>query len=326
MILGRFLTPSLQEVSRGVLGMFYFLSRPADEIFRTGIEDLVAESKTIVAGPISKLEIKVLKQSEGPHSIPLEWEVIGEVKEIQILKGGPMAGPISFLRKERSIFLQPDPSTSYWETSYGNLAPDGYVILFFGDGAPKPIIKVLPSGIDEWNLISVVQDILRILTQDNPELQLQVWSQYLIQGQNDVVRKAALRALVHGNMQWSLLGPVMEHLLKSPQYSPDLRSYCFAIIVFGFTLGKWKINREAVLYLLCRVFQTEQDPSLTISFLDSIGALLDYADDEDYIQERRPIRERMLDCLRQRPTLGMGPVEPELAQEYQEAYTSYMNR
>src|SRR5437868_8956388 len=76
----------------------------ADAVYKSGLETLVSQSPTIVAGFVSNYSKRVLKESEpGPNAIPLKWVVTGTIDHPRVLKGSLTPISIAFTRTEQSM-------------------------------------------------------------------------------------------------------------------------------------------------------------------------------------------------------------------------------
>lgn len=279
-------------------------SHRADDIYRTGPENLIAQSSTILAGPVSQYTQTVESRSEGgADSIPLKWVVSGILEKPQVLKGLAPAQPLPFSRSEQSIIVPRDRSEAIWERTYGELSPDREVVIFLGDTSPESILKVLPSGAGEQNLIRLVKDIVQIQAiADQPE-QLKRWLSYLRNSTSDMGRTSALRSFIGQKGQWVQLAPILEPLLMNSQLSSEFHAFAFGIVAFNVTQEKWGNARDDVLRFLCRRFSEEHDPRLAIQYVYSLGLIFNYCDDENFRRQRRAMRQILERCLDERRSL-----------------------
>jgi hypothetical protein len=306
------------------------VSHRADEIYRTGPETLIAQSSTIVSGPVSKHSRNVESRSQGgADSIPLKWVVSGVLEKPHVLKGQAPSGGIRFSRSEQSIVLPKDPSTADWEAVYGELASDGQVVIFLGGTSPVSILKVLPSGADEQNLIGLVEDVVKVQAVADPSQQVKRWLSYLKGAPSAEGQKAALRSFIAEGGEWTELDPVLDQCLNNSRLSRDFRAFGFGIIAFNVAQERWGASRDAVLDFLCRIFATERDPKLAMQYFYSLGLIFNYCDDEDFRTQRRTVRRRVEGCLERRPSLkisGGPPVERYLEEQYQKLRSKYLQR
>lgn len=310
----------------GIMNQNNVGSHRADEIYRSGPENLVAQSSTILAGPISQFAKEVQSRSQGgDDSIPLKWVISGILEKPQILKGEAPAQAIRFSRSEQSLILPRDRSQAAWEQAYGELAPDGQVVIFLGDKSPESILKVLPSGAGEQNLIRLVKDIVQIqAVADQPE-RLKRWLSYVDNSPSDIGRKAALRSFIAEGGQWAQLAPILERLLTNSQLSRDFQAFAFGIVAFNVIQEKWGDARDEVLQFLCRRFSEEREPRLAIQYVYSLGLIFNYCDDENFRRQRRVVRQTLERCLEERRSLVAGDSpDRSLEEQYQALRAKYL--
>ncbi|MGC2236671.1 MAG: hypothetical protein WA584_10950 [Pyrinomonadaceae bacterium] len=296
-------------------------SNRADQIFRTGPETLVAETQTIVSGTIVNYSKQILSQSQpDENGFPLKWTVKGEIGQLQILKGAFMSGSLKFTRAEQSVMLSKDEASLYWEDIYGELQPEGQAVLFIDGKNQKLILKIIPSGKDEQDFITLVKDIVRIQALKQPDERIKQWLQYLDTASSDEGRKAALRSLVNAPVEWGKLAPELERLLSNSKNSSNIRVFGFGIAAFGVIEEKWSDNRPAVDFL-CRIFLAENDARMTMQYMQHLKLILRYSDDESFRKVRQPIRRQILDCLRRREATGR--LEPQLEEQFKQVWATY---
>ena len=229
-------------------------------------------------------------------------------------------------RTEQSPIVPRNPSTADWEEVYGDLVADGQAVLFAGPSTGS-ILKVLPSGEDEQNLISLVRDVVRIQAIGDKSQRLDQWLVNVQESSSDEGRKAALRSFVEEGGQWVPLEPVLRRALTDQRLSHPLRAFGFGIAAFGVTQEKWSGARDDVLRFLCERFTSERDPRLAMQYTLSLGGLFSYADDENHRSERVAIRQSLERCVAQRPTLTAGPdatADPGLEQQYRAFRARYL--
>lgn len=293
-----------------------------EQVFKLGPEDLVATSPVIVAGPVSGYSRQVQKHSQpGPDGFPLEWVATGQIQELHALKGEAPLGPLSFSRAERSVFLPLDPATPVWEREYGEFSPQGQAVLFLGAGDPHPIIKVLPSGSGEQDLVGLVRDIVRIQLIQDPAQQRHGWLSYLTSVRSDEGRRAALRSLVGGGVGWSQMAPALKTLFEEPGVSQNSRGFAFGFVAFHVVGGTWGEQAEAAVDLLCQVFSGERDADVALEYLQSFKLMLDYTIEEPLQMSREPLRKHILQCLEKWASTGLR--NAELEEEYEEIRANY---
>ncbi len=303
-------------------------SHRADEIYRRGSETLIAQSTTILAGPISNYSQNVQLRSEGgADSIPLRWVVSGVIDKPQTLKGQAPSGAVRFSRAEQSIVLPKDPSTADWESVYGELTLDGQVVIFFGDTSPESILKVLPSGAGEENLIGLVKEIVQAQAIADQSERVKRWLLSIKSCVSDECRKAALRSFIADRGEWPQLVPILEQALSNSQLSREFRAFGFNIVVYNVIQEKWGDSRDAVLAFLCRVFSNELDPRLAIQYVYSLGLIFKFCDDEDFRSQRRSMRQRLESCFEQRRSLAANDNSAgnrNLEEQYQTLRAKYL--
>jgi len=294
----------------------------ADEIYRAGAETLIAQSSTILAGPVSNYSKHILTQSQpGTDGIPLKWAVSGQLEKPQILKGQAIFEPIRFSRSEQSIFLPKDPSVADWETTYGELAPNDQAVLFLGNTSSESILKVLPSGDGERDLVGLVKDIISLQANDNAVERVRDWLSYLERARHDEGRRAALRELIHAPVKWTELEPVLQRLIVKSQVGPNLRAFGFGIVAFAVTEQKWGPSQLQAVNFLCRLFSDEQDTKLVLQYILTIKQVLRYSYDDVLRSMTKPEGQQLLDCLKRRES--MRALDPPIQQQYQQIRASY---
>ncbi len=301
------------------------LNGRADQIYRVGPEDLVAATRTIVAGPVSGYAKDVLKYSQpGPDGFPLEWIASGRIDQPKLVKGDAVSGPIPFSRTERSFFLPVDPEALVWERDFGDLSPTGQVVLFLSDGDPQQAPKALPSGRGEQDLIELVKGIVEIQAIRDPVQQRQAWLGSLTGAHSDEVRRVALRSLVHVGTSWSQMAPPLKVLLSEPGFSNNIKAFAFGFVAFYVTEGKWLKENSAATDLLCQAFSSQRQSSLEIQYLQSFKLILRYTAEEPLIESRQPLRRSIMKSLELRASLGVE--DPTLGEEYKRIRVQYGNR
>src|SRR5258708_22170191 len=108
---------------------FMLANSRADQIYTTGPETLVAQSSTIVAGPVASYSKRVLEMSQpGPDGFPLRWAVSGRVESPRALKGSP-EGPVPFTSMEQSAVISESDSPDEGERQYGERHADDEGVL-----------------------------------------------------------------------------------------------------------------------------------------------------------------------------------------------------
>jgi len=294
----------------------------ADQIFRIGPETLVTSSSTIIAGHVSHYHKDVLKVSQpGPDGFPLEWKITAELADPVTLKGSPVSKPISFSRIEHS-FMSPVPTQNLrWEQDYGELVPDGAVVLFFSGADSQTIHKVLPGGTGEQDLAALVKDIVSIQRLTDPKERIQRWLAYLASGSVSEGYRVALRSLAHTGAPWQDFEPALRNILMQASLSPDVRAFTFGFVAFNITQNRWEAHSSAALDLLCTSFSGQADHGLALRNLGSLSLVLHYTSEQPVQASRRALREQAIKCLRSWASLGFA--DHDLAEEYKRIRQQY---
>jgi hypothetical protein len=306
----------------GIMALTSVASHRADEIFKTGPETLIAQASTILAGPISNYSkhVVLLSQPES-EGVALKWVISGQLENPRVLKGQAPPGAIKFSRSEQSMFLPKDPSTADWEAVYGELALNDQVVLFLADTSSESILKVLPSGDGERDLVTLINDIVSLQIIDNLEQRKRQWLFYLGHARHDEGRRAALRTLIHTPVEWTALEPILEQLMVNPQVGHNMRTFVFGIVTFAVTEEQWGASHPQAVNFLCRLFLAEQDTNFTLQYILSIKKVLRYSYDETAHSMRKPVGQQLLDCLKRRETLGS--LDPPIQEQYRQIRASY---
>jgi hypothetical protein len=294
----------------------------ADQIFRIGPETLVASSSTIIAGRVSHYHKDVLKVSQpGSDGFPLEWKITAELADPVTLKGSSVPQPIAFSKLEHS-FMSPVPTQNpRWEQDYGELVPDGAVVLFFSGADSQTIRKVLPGGTGEQDLGAMVKDIVSIQRLTDPKERIRRWLAYLSSASMSEGYRVALRSLAHAGAPWQEIEPALRNILKQAGPSPDVRAFSFGFVAFNITQNTWKAHSSAALDLLCTSFSGQADPRLALRNLSSLSLVLHYTSEQPAQASRRALREQAVKCLRGWASLGFA--DKDLAEEYKRMRQQY---
>jgi hypothetical protein len=290
----------------------------ADAVYRSGLEKLVSQSSTILAGRVSQYSKQVLSESEpGPNAIPLKWVVTGRIDHPKVLKGVNIPQPVAFSRAEQSVIIPRDPSIPEWELQYSELAPDKNAVLFFQGDPAAPTVKVLPSGADTPDLISLVADVVRIQALGKGAQQ-EAWLAYLRNAERVDGVEVASRSLLASEIPWNKLAPSVSQLMRNPSAPAPARAFVFGAVTFWLTQGNWRGDTRLVVDFLCQAFAAERNDDLALEFVLHLKQILRYADMEKFRKERQPIREQVLHCLRGTTAQG-----PGVDQQYRDIFSRY---
>jgi hypothetical protein len=307
------------------------VSGRADAIFQTGLDDLVSQSAAILVGPISRYEKIIRSQTPVAGSteiIPLKWEVRGELNQFEILKGEASSKPIPVARTEQSIMLMPDPSTPFWEADLGAIAANGRIVLFFDTEQAINPFKVLPGGEGDMAIVDVIRSIINIQGIEELDQQLQAWSRYLFSASNELGRQIAVRNLVNSEMKWEQLKDILLSVFDESKTSSQLRLYTFGNIIFDIKEAHRAGMVDQQVEFLGQIFQRASDQQNVVLYLEQFGALLDYTYDEDFLEQRRPLRDRIIIFLKERPSVvlpGQKPLDRELERDYLEIRHEFLS-
>lgn len=296
-----------------------FASGRAEEIFIKGPETLVARSTTIVAGPVSNFSKQVLSTSEppGPDAMPLKWVIAGHLDNPTVLKGSA-PGSVSFSFQEQSLLLPPARDREPWEDDYGEFQSGDRVVLFGGAG--KFPTTVLPSGSGDRDLISLVRDIVAIQEGKKGEPN-EAWLSYLNDAPLEEGRKAALRTLVQEHIEWNRLAPRLDGLFLNRSFSDAMRSFSFAILVYGLTRDDWKADQASIADFLARQFESEGKPKLLLQYILSLKLVLKYSTGKDDKISGELVTKRITACLKKKEQSVSGI--PEMVEQYRQIRSTY---
>lgn len=316
---------ALAALGGNIMASAIALDGRADRIYREGPEDLVAVTRMIVAGPVSGYSKEVRKYSQpGPDGFPFEWVASGRIDQPKSIKGDAVSGPLPFSRSESSFFLPVDPEVPVWERDFGEISPNGQVVVFLSGGDPPRASKALPSGSQEQDLIDLVQVIVEIQAIGDPMQQRQTWLRSLTTARSDEARRVALRSAVRGGADWNQMAPSLKKLFSDPTLTSNIKGFAFGLVTFYATEGKWGREIDAAIDLLCQTFASQRESKLEIEYLQSLKLMLRYTAEEPRDESRRPVRKRIMDTVEQRASLGLG--DPTLKEEYKRIRAQYGNR
>lgn len=283
----------------------------ADEIFTTGPETLIAKSAIVIAGAVSNYRKRVTEYSADSSAIPLRWITSGEIAYPTVLKGRPLESPVRFTRLEQVVFIPRAEPLSAWARAYGEFQPKDHAVIFLEGSRTPQILMVLPSGEGERDMISLAKDIVKIQVSETSAAQTAVlWRKCLSSAWSDEGRRAALRSLVAIPMDWNEFQPALDELMASPKTGNNLRSFVFGIVSYGVIHEKWA-DAGKPLDFLGRRLSAERNADLAVGYLQHVKLLLRFANDEDFRDVRKPLREQLLSCVKQQSSRP----EPDVAEE-----------
>lgn len=263
----------------------------ADEIFTSGPENLVAQSKVIVTGPVVNFSKRVL-QSDRASGTPLHWEISGEVRQSQVLKGDPPPLPIRFTRAEQALFLD-QPETSYWEGDYLEWQTADHALIFFTGAGTSKEMRVYPSGSGERDLASLVRRVAAIQSIGDAAKRFEAWRTALKSSSAAVEKQAVLRSLMSFRKPWNEILPVLRQEMASS--ATETRGFVFGLVAYGIRHDYWP-DANAPTEFICEHLERETNQNLTVRYLDTFGLLLNFAGQGD----RKALRERLDVCLREK--------------------------
>jgi hypothetical protein len=283
-----------------------------DEIFHSGLENVVAQARIIVTGPVSNFSKHVSHETSGT---PLVWEIRGELRQPQVLKGEPPPPPIRFTRGEQAIFMA-QPDRSPWETDYLQWQEGDRAVLFFTGADPSKGMLVYPSGSGERDLAGQVGRIVGIQSIADPEKRFEAWRSALKSAQLAAEHQVILRSLMSFRKPWNVMLPIFR--LEMASEDAQTRSFVFGLVGFGIRQQQWS-NAVEPADFLCERLARETDENLTVRYLGVVGLLLNFASEQDHREERRPVRERLDVCLQQVCLVG----SKEIAQACKDLRASF---
>lgn len=292
----------------------------ASEIYRSGLETLVAASRTVVAGEIGHYEKTVTSSSAGAESIPLTWIVSAQLEQPQTLKGAPPPAPVGFTRAEQSPLLPPVAGASSQPEGQEGLSPDGMVALFYQGSAERPAI-VLPGGENPVARFDLLKEIVAIQAISNPSEQTAAWLAYLGRCRTGEARQVALRSLLHLNIAWPALAPAAERLMADPSTDQATRSFLFGIVTYALVHDRFAAPHADVARFLCHAFLAARDDRLSLQYLLQLKLLLRYTEQEEARQSRLPLRQQVIAALKQRA--AQGNLSSQLEEQYRQIRSAY---
>jgi hypothetical protein len=134
--------------------------------------------------------------------------------------------------------------------------------------------------------------------------------------------RVALRSLIATPaVDWALIQPALLRVLANPRLSSAIRAFSFGIIAFAVMQEKWGAQQRNAVEFLCRQFEAERDSRLALQQILALKLVLRYASEEASAAARQPLRQSILECLKQR--VAMVPLPPELHQQLQQTRAAY---
>jgi hypothetical protein len=290
----------------------------ANTIYRTGIETLVSQSPSILTGSVDDYSKKILSESQGgANAIPLKWIVSGRVNHPKVIKGTLPSKAVSFSRKEQSEIIPGDTSIAQWELDYGHLELSDAAVLFLNDDPDQSVVKVLPVGDENQDLVPLVTDIVRIQALSRGQ-QVDAWLAYLANGERTSQIEVALRSLLANKIEWNKLAPSMSTMMHNSSNSPASRAFAFGAVSFGLTLGIWKGDSIAVTDFLCRTFAAESNESQALQYVLHLKQILRATELDKFGKEGEPVRKQILRCLHETRAQG-----PDVEVQYKDIFSRY---
>ena len=268
-----------------------------DEMFTTGPETLVAQARAIVAGPVSHYSKAVKEQSQGSTPIPVRWVISGQLEHPETLKGDAPGTSLPFSREEQSPFLPTPEPVPAWEAEYAQWQPDDKAVVFLGE-KPGEILRVLPSETGERDLIALVRLIVSVhATAQSENAQAVAWQRHLL---NDTAsgaesKRVALRSLMKLTQNWNDVASTLREVMS--RKDADLRRYAYGIVAYEIVHDKWS-DTAAPAEFLCTQLANETDAEVAASHLQYGNLVLRFASDEDFLEQRKALRDQLHDCLK----------------------------
>jgi hypothetical protein len=268
----------------------------ADDQYSSGLETLVQQSKAIVIGPVDHFSKRVLLTHEQSGT-PLRWEISGGLQNPKVLKGRP-AVPVKFAVQEQSLMLEKQDK-EYWESDFSGWQTGDAAVIFFRDTEGKEGMRVYPSGSGDRDLATIVDHIARIQAINDPAQRFAAWIAAVKSGKSLAERKAALRSVLAFGKSWDEVSPAFRTAMEQP----DMRDFTFALVAYCIRTEQWSDALPPAEFL-CERLDSEKDSNRILSYLDSFGILLGFANQEDHRTERAPLQKQLRSCLRQQCIVG----------------------
>jgi hypothetical protein len=244
----------------------------------------------------------------------MEWIAHAQIDRPAALKGTSPPAPIYLSRRELSFLAPFSSTTPIWQTDFGELKPDGQAVLFWSEGSEPTVV---PAGDGQNNLVTLVKDIVRIQALANLAAQRSAWLEYLRSAPSGEGGRVALRSLIRAGAEWKQ----MEAAVQALPPDANLRAFAFALVAFNLVAETWGTDSAQAVDFLCGTFLGERDVEQQLRALQSFKLLLRYTTEEPRRESRRPLRERVLNCLQTWASRGLS--DKQLEQEYQQIRSQY---
>jgi hypothetical protein len=301
---------------------------PADVVFVAGPEVEVAQAAAVCAGRVADYAKQVLKRTDPPTALEIEWIASARLVDIECFKGAAPTQPIRVRRHERSFAAVPDPSTPYWEAEYGTLEPGGKAVVFLGAGPDPPVLRVVPSGDGERDFADLVKNVARIQAIADTEQRLRAWADYLTRGATVEGRKAALRGMIQAGVDWPRLRAALAGFLASPRTEGQTRAYVFALLAYQLGRDAFALYAPQVVDFQCEIFLREPAGNVLLQYLSGFSHVLDFASQPERPQPLRDaVTTKVKACLRRRPSVTTHGevVSSELARAYEQQWAELVS-
>jgi hypothetical protein len=267
----------------------------ADEIFTSGPETVIAQSNSIVAGPVTNFSRRTL-QSDAPSGTPLHWEIAGDIVHPLVLKGDPPALPLHFTRHEQAAFLDRQDAAS-WETDFLEWQDGDQAVVFLQGAGKTAALRVYPSGSGERDLAAIVKRIAAIQAIADPSARFGAWQNAIKSAPTATERRAALRSLTAMNKPWSDLSATFGD--ETTFAAPAMRTFVFGLVAYGIMHSRWT-DAGAPAGFLCERLERETDRDVLLQEIAMCGTLLAFATEQGYREERQPLTDQLRRCLSRR--------------------------
>ena len=276
----------------------------ADIMFTVGPETEVVRATGVFACTVRDYRKEIIRPKSGKGE-PEEWIVRGNLVDPVCLKGKIDRAPKKFERIERSPFL-PQPEDAYpWESVYGEIKPDGKVVVFLFDGSVNA--KVIPTSGGELDLESIARQSVTMQSTDDPAKKFLGVEQFLRKSPAIEGKKAALRMFFGCDVKWDELRRPFEEMLSDTSTPPEIRGYAYGIIAYFIVNERWGDNAVDQVALLCDAYERAKDVKAALNDLYVLRSVLDHCREGERWEERKSMRERLIVSIRKwQPPKGNG--------------------